>query len=257
MKAVLAVIIGLLLTTGCSPSKATSPLAEPLPMVSPTPLGTVTPTVIWFPPTLTDTPVVLSTLPPTPDQRPGIGDVLFEDDFTNASNWLGQMRQARGSVTLEDKSLTIAIVQPKTQLSSTHSQLALSDFYLEITTEANLCSDQDEYGLILRMNSNADLFRFTLSCDGQVRLARVFQGKTSFPQPWTFSGAVPRGAPGLSRLGVWALGKEMRFFINDEFQFAIQSLNSSSGQIGVFARSADENPVSISFSDLVISKVLP
>jgi len=257
MKAVLALFIGLLLTSGCSPSEVSYPFSESLPIVSPIPLGTVTPTVIWFPPTLTDTPVVLSTLPPTPDQRPGIGEVLFKDDFTNTSNWLGQMRQARSSVTLEEKSLTIAITQPKTQLSSIHSQLALTDFYLEITTIANLCSDQDEYGLILRMNSNADLFRFTLSCNGQVRLARVYQGKTSFPQPWMFSGAVPRGAPGQSRLGVWALGKEMRFFINDEFQFAIQASNSTTGQIGIFARAAGENPISITFSDLVIYKVLP
>jgi hypothetical protein len=257
MKAVLGLFIGFFLTTGCSPGEGKTPLAEPIPIVSPTTLSTTTPTVIWFPPTQTDSPVVLSTLPPTPNQRPGIGEVLFKDDFTNLNNWLGQMHQANGSVTMEDTSVTISIAQPRTQLSSIHSQLVLSDFYLEITTKANLCSNQDEYGLILRMNSSADLLRFTLSCDGQVRIALVCQGKTSFPQPWTFSGAVPRGAPGQSRLGVWSLGKEMRFFINDEFQIAIQVSNSSNGQIGVFARAAGENPVSISFSDLVVYKVLP
>jgi len=71
------------------------------------------------------------------------------------------------------------------------------------------------------------------------------------------SGAVPPGAPSSSRLGVWAEGKEMRFYINNEFQFSVSDPSLVSGTIGVFIRSAGENAVTVSFSDLVVREIIP
>ena len=80
-------------------------------------------------------------------------------------------------------------------------------------------------------------------------------GTGGSPQPWLASASVPQGAPSTSKLGVWAVGREMRFFINDEFQFAVSDPYHPSGLIGVFARSAGENAVTVSFSDLKVYAV--
>lgn len=186
--------------------------------------------------------------------RPGVGEVIFEDDFSSAGAWqLGT--SANGTVALGLNELTIAIVQPRAYLFSTRTEPTFGDFYAEITASPNLCAGLDEYGLLFRVRSLGDFYRYSLSCDGQLRLDRLVGGTAGSPQPWLVSAAVPRGAPSSSRLGVWAAGRELRFFINDEFQFAVSDAYHSSGILGVFARSAAENAVSVSFSDLKVYQV--
>jgi hypothetical protein len=153
--------------------------------------------------------------------------------------------------------LTIAIVEPKTLLYSVRGQPIFTDFYAEITASPSLCSGVDEYGLLLRYASPVDFYRFSLSCDGQVRLDRLYKGIASSPQPWLPSANVPNGAPSSSRLGVWASGKEMHFFVDDEFQFSVSDRIIPSGFLGVFARSTSENAVTVSFSDLVVHQLQP
>jgi hypothetical protein len=224
------------------------------PTVTPAPTETPTPTVVWFPSTPTKTPVPRAEPTATVEMRPGIGALLFEDDFSSAGDWqLGQ--SAKGTVAMGVNELSIALVQPRAYLSSTRTEPTFGNFYAEITASPNLCVGLDEYGLLFRVRSLGDFYRFSLSCDGQVRLDRVVGGAGGSPQPWLASASVPRGAPSSSRLGVWAVGKELRFFINDEFQFAVSDGYHASGLLGVFARSAGENAVTISFSDLKVYQV--
>jgi hypothetical protein len=156
---------------------------------------------------------------------------------------------------LGQNELTIAIVEPGAYLFSTRSETTFGDFYAEITASPNLCAGLDEYGLLFRLSSIGSFYRYSLSCNGQVRLDRVVGGTAGSPQPWLVSASVPRGAPSSSRLGVWAVGRELRFFINDEFQFAVSDSYHTSGILGVFARSAGENAVTVSFSELRVYRV--
>jgi hypothetical protein len=102
------------------------------------------------------------------------------------------------------------------------------------------------------MYSPGDFYRFSASCDGQVRMDRVVGGTASSPQPWIPSGSVPPGAPSSSRLAVWASGKEMRFFVNNDYQFTVSDPLLPEGNLGVFARSAGQLDVTVSFTDLIV-----
>jgi hypothetical protein len=186
--------------------------------------------------------------------RPGVRELIFEDDFSAPGAWqLGQSRQ--GTVAMGQNELTIAIVEPRAYLFSTRTEPTFGNFYAEITASPNLCAGLDEYGLLFRLGSIGDFYRYSLSCDGQVRLDRVVGGTAGSPQPWMASASVPRGAPSSSRLGIWVVGRELRFFINDEFQFAVSDSYHSSGLFGVFARSAGENAVTVRFSKLKVYSV--
>jgi hypothetical protein len=240
-----------ILLVACQPTQPTfhPPTETPRSTDTPTP----TETIIWFPPT--DTPTPFPTLAfevtPTENYRQGIGSLLFSDDFSTGEHWqLGRIN--RGSVALGKNEITIAITEPRIYTYSVRDQPVLSDFYLEITASPSLCRGLDEYGVLLRVASAGDFFRFSLSCDGQVRLDRVLGGTASSRQPWMMSGSVPPGAPSISTLAVWAMGKEMRFFVNDAHQFTVQDPSILNGKIGVFARSTGEQAVTINFSDLTI-----
>jgi hypothetical protein len=159
-------------------------------------------------------------------------------------------------VALGNNKLAIAIAEPKTYLSSVRSQPVVSNFYVEITASPNLCRGLDEYGLLIRVTSEQDYYRFSVSCDGQTRLDRVYYGQVSSPQPWMVGARIPIGSPSTSRLAVWAVDNEMRFFINGEYQFTVRDPLITSGTIGIFARSAGNTAVTVNFSDLVVREIL-
>lgn len=151
--------------------------------------------------------------------------------------------------------LTIAIHEPHAYISSVRDQPLLSNFYAEISANPTLCRGEDEYGVLFRVASSSDFYRFSLSCDGQVRVDRVVGGTAASPQPWTFSGIVPPGAPSISKIGVWANGEEIRFFVNEVYQFSVNDPMLPSGSLGVFARSAGELAVTVNFSELMVREL--
>lgn len=236
----------------CMPANTPPPLSTntPLPSVTPTP----TSTPVWFPPTATPTPFPTPVVQPTENYRTGLGEILFTDNFSGGENWQLSRTDA-GSIALGKDELTVAIHEPQAYLYTVRDQPVLSDFYAEITASPTLCREGDEYGMLFRVSSSSDFYRFSLTCDGRVRVDRVVGGAASSPQPWVFSGVVPPGAPSTSRLAVWAKGKEMRFFINDYYQFTIDDPMLPSGTLGMFARSAGELAVTVSFTDLVVREI--
>jgi hypothetical protein len=249
-----AILILTLLLSSCLPS--TSVLPTPT-LPTPTASATSTPTIVWFPATATFTPYPTATsLPPTPDQRPGIGAVIFTDDFSDPTLWLLSSSE-NGRAAFGKNELTLAIQEQKAYVFSQRTEPSLSDFYAEITASPNLCQGADEYGLLLRLVSAATFYRFSLTCDGRVRLDRLTGGQASSPQPWLETGVVPIGAPSSSRLGVWASASEMRFFVNDIYLFTVQDPLIPSGVLGVFARSTGGHALTVNFTDLVVYQLIP
>lgn len=240
---------------GCTPTTG-QPVATPTESSTPTPSATPTATIVWFPPTPTFTPRPTQATNPTPQMLEPLGALLLSDDFEQPEAWeLGS--SARGNAAIGNQRLTVAVMQPRSLLFSLRKGPVLEEAYIEITASPNLCSGLDEYGLMFRVSSLGDFYRYSLSCNGQVRLDRVAGAVASSPQPWTVSGQAPPGAPGSVRLGVWIKGTEMRFFLNGEFQFSVRTPVLAGGVIGVFARTAGDKPLSVSFSELRIYSINP
>ncbi len=131
----------------------------------------------------------------------------------------------------------------------------LTDFYLELTSNLGMCRGDDNYGVLVRSASLQDSYRFLITCDGQIRLERVKNGQIALLQDWTLSGQVPPGSPLVLKLGIWAVGSDLRFFINDVFQFAARDNVLTVGTVGVFSRASGQNPLTVSFTDLKVSSV--
>ena len=213
-----------------------------------------TPTVVWFPPTATPTRWPTPTHIPTPEHIQNQGEIIFTDDFSDSDLWtLGT--SVSGNISLGVNELTIAIAEPGAYQYSIREDPKLGDFFVEITSYPTLCQAEDQYGLLLRVSSPGDFYRFALSCDGRVRLDRILGGTATSPQPWIQNNSVPPGALIPSRLGVWMRGKEMRFYINDQYQFTVTDPTLQIGNLGVFARSLGENAVTVNFSNLVVREI--
>lgn len=248
-------IVGTLLffTTACGTPATPLPLLEFTPTLLPTPSPTAT--IDWFPATSTPTSIPTIAGTPTPEPEEKQGDVILSDNFSEPEHWLLEST-GPGQVSVGMNELTIAISDPGAYAYTIRRLPLLDNFYVEISTSATLCTGEDQYGLLLRMSSTNDFYRYALSCDGRVRLDKVISGTATSPQPWIQNTSLPPGAPLPARLGVRLQGDEMNFYINDLHQFTINDPALKIGNIGLFARSRGENAVTVNFSELIVREVM-
>jgi hypothetical protein len=182
---------------------------------------------------------------------PGIGKVTLEDDFSEEKVWDTAVSD-NGSAAISRNRLALA-VQPGYYLSSMRRELPLGDFYAEITARPSLCRGEDSYGILVR-GVGSSFYRFLLNCSGMVWAERISGGTKLVIQEPVPSGDAP-GAPGEVRIGMWAVGSEMRLFLNDRFQFNVVEPSFPIGAFGVFVRSTGETPTTVTFSDLAVYEV--
>ncbi len=212
--------------------------------------------MVWFPATITPSPFPTAAITPTLDVRPQVSQILVSENFSDASRW-DLTKSTAYTIALGKAEISLAIATPKLYIFSLYRRDLPVNFYAEITASPTLCRDADEYGLLLRVSPSLEFYRFSLSCDGRVRVDKYFHNTASSPQPWTYSSSVPPGAPSESRLGVMLHGKEMSFFVNKDFIFKVSDPSLPSGALGVFVRSAGDNAVTVNFSDLQVYKLAP
>ena len=243
----LFILWGLLSVAACLPLNLGTPTATP----PPTETATPTETIVWFPPSATATQLSVATFTGTPDMNPGIGTLTLEDDFSEEDVW-DIATSDSGSASIHRNRLTLA-VQPGYYLASMRRELPLSDFYAEITARPSLCRGEDNYGLVVR-GVGSSFYRFVLACNGMIRAERISGGTRQPLQEPVPSGDAP-GAPGEVRMGIWAVGSEMRLFLNGRYQFTVVEPTFPSGALGVFVRSTGETPVTVTFSDLAVYDV--
>lgn len=228
-----------------APTETLAPSDTPVPALP-------TATIDWFPSTPTFTPAPFATQTATPEMRPGLGQTTLTDSFTDEELW-DTAASANGSASIGRSRLTL-VAQPEIYMLSLRHQPALTDFYAEITARPNLCRGDDTYGLLVRASASA-YYRFSLSCNGTVSADRVSVRTRQALHEEVPSGDAPRGSPGEVRIGVWAVGPEMRLFLNGRYQFTVRNANHPSGTLGVFVRAGGDTPVTINFSDLVVQDV--
>jgi hypothetical protein len=239
-------LLTLLLTSCSALARPDLGTATPHP---PTATPVLSPTPVWFP--ATDTPTARPFASPTapPDWRPGLGDPIKADNFTDETHW----ELTERSASLVDGRLILS-ANPGMYVANLNTKLKLTDFYLEVTAALNICSSADEYGLLVRATKDRS-YRFALTCEGDVRGERIAKNERLVLQQPFHTGDAPRGAPATVRFGVWAFKNELRFFLNDNYQFSVSDANLPSGTIGFFVRSAGVTPIIVSFSDLEIRKL--
>ena len=182
---------------------------------------------------------------------PGLGTVTLTDDFSNDELWDIAISD-QGSAAISNNRLSLA-AQPGIYLASMRQDLTLSDFYAELTARPSLCRGDDSYGIIIR-SAGASFYRFILTCNGMIYAERISGGVKLQIQEPVQSGDAPR-PPGEVRIGMWAVGGEMRLFLNGRYQFSIYENTFPSGAFGVFTRAAGENPVSVTFADFEVYEV--
>jgi hypothetical protein len=219
--------------------------------------ASITPSpTIAFPtliPTATITPEPSPT--PTPDIIAGLADLLLQDKFDQDRGWESPEVNYGGSGIVDGR-FSLAVRQPSTFLIAIEPSLLADDFLFEVSVRSELCTLDDEYGILFRVNPDSEHYRFTLTCDGEARVSRTFGGSEAALIPKTQTNAVFNGLLVENRLGVLAVGEDLRFFINGIEVFSVRDTTSSIGKIGFIVRSRRGGQTTASFDDLDVYALL-
>ena len=234
-------------------------IVTPAPVILPdsaTPTVTSTATQVWFQPTFTPSPLPQLNFTPTPDLRPDIGDVLLEDNFADDSAWTTNS-SSQATINIDDGEIHLSLNDDHEYLLAMRSAPVFDDFYAEITASPSLCRGEDEYGFVLRAVDGKH-YRFALSCDGRAKVDRLLgKGSLSRQAGWLQNPVVPAIAPSSVRLGVWAHGSQVHFFVNDVYLFSVNDTVLWKGTVGVFVHTSGNEDVSVNFSALQIWTLTP
>ncbi|MGD0611210.1 MAG: hypothetical protein ABSB41_06805 [Anaerolineales bacterium] len=221
----------------------------------PLPSPTETATIIWFPPTITPTVFPTNTFGPTQEPPTGIGSLIFTDAFDQPALWNTAI-SASASAVEESNRLILSLSGPgPSQILSLRSEPVLGNFYAEATASLQLCLAADSYGVLFRASPGGNYYRLVLNCKGQMRLERVRSNQAEPLGDWLSSGDIPTGAPADVKFGIWAVGGNLRFFLNDRFQFSAKDPLLSSGTLGFFIKANGLTPVTVDFLNLSVYSV--
>jgi hypothetical protein len=252
----------LLLLAACQLNPAST---QPPPTLTPqftATLATLTVTPSPALPTGTPTPEVTSTpaAASTPDPNLGVGAVLYDDPFDDASrwNWLREGEDAMFSVAGGQLNavMTLGNVGPR---FSAWEHLNIGDQKLRVTARANLCYAHDEYGVMFRLIRDSlnhyHGYIFKLNCSGQARVELLENVQSTPLVDWTASPAIVPGAPAENALMVWAAKDQFHFYVNDKYLFSLNDKTYAEGFYGFYIRDRTNGGESVSFDDLVAREV--
>jgi hypothetical protein len=112
-----------------------------------------------------------------------------------------------------------------------------SDQYVEAPMRVEACSGRDSYGLMFRAKSSSlgyVGYLFGISCDGQYTL-RSWDGETMTRMvDWTPSVYIRTGSDQEHRLGAWAEGDLLKFYVDGQEVASVASGAYDEGLFGVY-----------------------
>jgi len=247
-------------TTGsvASPTAAeATPTALPLPSATPEP-PTTTPTTS---PTITLTPTATAsatpTEPPTPDPQAGVGEIIYQDEFDGASGWLWHFADDNAIFSLGQGQLDALARQANGSPRWTvRPDREFGNQQLQVTVRTLMCSGRDEYGLLFRVNEDADSgYIFKLNCPGEARLERLQAYQSSILTDWTPAPGVVGGAPAENVWLIWVGGNQFHFYLNGKYVFSARDDTFARGRVGFYLRDRSTGSAQVAFKNLVVREI--
>jgi len=211
------------------------------------PSNTVAPTLISTVPLPTPTTVLPTETPqpsPTATGLPGdlkitLGIPSGKDNLDNGKGFgIGaEGYEDEGvRITLDNGTLAMASISSTGWRSWRVRPPDLQDFYIDATFIADLCSDNDQYGLVVRTQgyeSGAGYY-FGITCDGNYSFTRWDSSGTVSLAPASAFGKILTGSGQSNRLGVLARGNSFNLYLNGEEVQEISDSTFQKGYFGVF-----------------------
>ncbi|MCP4538140.1 MAG: hypothetical protein GY832_13445 [Chloroflexi bacterium] len=180
----------------------------------------------------------------------GGGDLPWSDDFSDPeSGWLVESDTA-AEVKYHEEAISI-LIKLQNSLAWASAQREFSDFSLAVEATQVAGPDDNEYGVLVRMEDMDHFYRFSISGDGYYMVSK-YDGEEWIVlsgDDWLASDAIHLGTA-TNLLQVVCQGDTMTFSVNDVQLVEVQDGDYSRGDVGLYAGSFFEPDVEIHFDNL-------
>lgn len=180
-------------------------------------------------------------------------ELPWTDDFSDpTSGWLVES-DASAQVEYHDGVMRILIRLPNS-IAWAAAQREFSDFRLSVDATQVAGPDDNEYGVLLRMQDPQHFYRFSVSGDGYYQVAK-FDGVEWLilsGDDWLHSEIIHPGSA-TNHLQVLCQGSTMAFSVNGVELVEVQDSSYSRGDVGLYAGAFFEPDVEIHFDNLRVA----
>jgi len=178
---------------------------------------------------------------PLDDPKQELGQPTWSDDLSTGQYW----NLDSGDIII-DSTTTFSVGSGELSANSdvtgkgniywlTH--LTFQDAYLEAIFNVEECTNDDQYGLVIRAPDYESRFGyyFHITCDGHYDLRRWSNDGSSMLLGMPFSEKIHKGPNQTNTLGIWAKGPIIRLYVNNNLLEEINdSILLNNGHFGLF-----------------------
>ncbi len=175
-----------------------------------------------------------------------LGPADWTDNFDSAANWFG-LNTDEVSFVFDDGMLRMrAKVAGAGDFWGLSNRPDLEDFFIQaVFKTGSVCSGLDRYGLLVRSPDPNAGYVFNVSCNGQFRIYEWDGENYNQLHGWTASTAIDTGPDAENKVGVWAVGDEIKLYINDILVAELEVDIYDEGQFGLLVGSAETAPFDV------------
>jgi hypothetical protein len=184
-----------------------------------------------------------------PPKRPARqGQLLLEDDFSH-EQWdvYNDSEHRQGYA---DGQYFIFVKAQEYNYWSMAGE-TFQDFVIEVETTQLDGPDNNDYGIILRYQDDANFYSFEISGDGYYTFNKLVDDELFDIIPWQENRAIKQGNSH-NTLRVEAVGPNFTFYINNELVDVAIDSDFSQGDVGLLAGTYQEPGAHIAFDNLKV-----
>jgi hypothetical protein len=182
----------------------------------------------------------------------GDTDLPWGDGFSSPGTWLAES-DAVAQVGVQDGVMRIYVAVPD-QLAWSVAGRDVEDFHLTVEATQVAGPDDNEYGVLARVQDNGNFYRLSISGDGYFLVSKFVDGRKELLGPdWTPSEAIRQGQA-TNQLQVICRGPELALVVNGQELARVEDGQFAHGDIGLYAGSFYEGGVEVHFDNLSVGE---
>ncbi len=180
----------------------------------------------------------------------GEKNAVWRESFDEAGEWR-LSSDAAADVAISEGQLVIEVTEVG-QIAWTSTPRTYTNFTVQVDATQLAGPDDNEYGVLVRMEKDTSFYAFSISGDGYARAA-YYDGEvwTVLGNDWFATAAVHQGAA-LNHLAVEAQETAYVFRVNDQEVLRVEHTARQKGDIGLYAGAFSEAGVVIAFDNLEV-----
>lgn len=173
----------------------------------------------------------------------------WQEDFSAPGTWEAES-DAAAQVEIQDGVLRVYVAVPG-QLAWAAAGRDLADFHLTVEATQVAGPDDNEYGVLVRLEDGSNFYRFSISGDGYYAISKFEDGLPEDLINWTPSEIIRQGQAS-NTIEVIAVGEQFTFRVNGQELAQIEDNTFSRGDIGLYAGTFYEGGVEVHFDSLLV-----